>query len=124
VRYIEHGSLVDAQAAALVARAGAYIVPTTAIMYAMSEVGRAHNFPEAILGKTDQVIAGALEGLHHMRDGEAWALASRSCWWFVVNPSFVLQIDEFKAQRSSIPRDTVPSRTNVLPGMRKTWRTE
>jgi imidazolonepropionase-like amidohydrolase len=70
VRCIEHGSLVDAETAALVARAGAYIVPTMAIMYAMSEFGRAHNLPEAILAKTDEVIAGALEGLHHMRDAQ------------------------------------------------------
>jgi imidazolonepropionase-like amidohydrolase len=67
VRCIEHGTLIDDDTAAFVARSGAYIVPTMSVLFALSEEGRQHNLPTMILGKIDEVIGSALEGMERMR---------------------------------------------------------
>lgn len=67
VRCIEHGTLIDAETAAFVAEAGAYVVPTMAIMHALAEHGCRHNLPAAIMAKVDEVSGSTLEGLNHMR---------------------------------------------------------
>ena len=47
VRTIEHGNLIDRQAAELMARKGAYLVPTLVTYTALDEFGRKLGFPEA-----------------------------------------------------------------------------
>jgi len=46
VRSIEHGTMIDDEGAALVAAAGAFVVPTLVTIFAMLEEGRAHGLPE------------------------------------------------------------------------------
>lgn len=67
VRCIEHGTLIDAETAAFVAQAGAFIVPTMAILFSLAEHGRRHNLPHNILAKVDEVQREALSGLDRMR---------------------------------------------------------
>ena len=47
VRSIEHGNLIDRPTAELMARKGAYLVPTLVTYYALDEFGRKLGFPEA-----------------------------------------------------------------------------
>jgi len=70
VRCIEHGTLIDDDTASLVARAGAYVVPTLAILFATAEYGRQNNLPEHMRAKIDQVVGGAIEGLQRMRKAQ------------------------------------------------------
>lgn len=70
VRCIEHGTLIDEETAAVVAKAGAYIVPTLSVFFALAQEGRQHNLPATTLEKLDEVIAGALQGLERMRKAQ------------------------------------------------------
>jgi imidazolonepropionase-like amidohydrolase len=63
VRSIEHGNLIDAESAELMARRGAFLVPTLVTYERISEVGRALRFPEASLRKLHDVIAAGLTSL-------------------------------------------------------------
>ena len=56
VRSIEHGNLIDATAAGVMAEHGAYLVPTLVIYDQVAQFGRALNFPEASLAKLDAVL--------------------------------------------------------------------
>jgi imidazolonepropionase-like amidohydrolase len=70
VRCIEHGTLIDDATASFVARAGAYVVPTLAILFATAEYGRQNDLPEHMRAKIDLVVGGALEGLQRMRNAQ------------------------------------------------------
>lgn len=63
VHSIEHGNLMDDQAAALVAQAGAVVVPTLVTYQAMDDIGRQHGFPEANLAKNAVVLESGLASL-------------------------------------------------------------
>jgi len=66
VRSIEHGTLIDRETAELVARSGAYVVPTMAVIFALMDDGpRLH---EASLQKLRKVQERALQGLKIMKD--------------------------------------------------------
>lgn len=67
VRCIEHGTLIDDETARFVADAGAYIVPTMSVIFAMSQEGEKHGLPTVVLGKIKEVIGSALEGMERMR---------------------------------------------------------
>ena len=67
VRCIEHGTLIDDETAAFVAQAGAYVVPTMAIIFSMAEHGRAHNLPANIIAKTNAVLGQAMASLDTLR---------------------------------------------------------
>lgn len=56
VRTIEHGNLVDAEAAALVRDHNAFIVPTLATYYAMQKEGSAFGMDARALAKNEQVL--------------------------------------------------------------------
>ena len=56
VRTIEHGNFLDEDAAAMMARAGTYLVPTLVIYREMAEHGRERGFSEASLQKCDYVM--------------------------------------------------------------------
>ena len=56
VRSIEHGNLIDATAAGVMAEHAAYLVPTLVIYDQVAQFGRALNFPEASLAKLEAVL--------------------------------------------------------------------
>ena len=56
VRSIEHGNLLDAGAATVMAEHGTYLVPTLVIYDQVAQHGRALNFPAASLAKLDAVL--------------------------------------------------------------------
>ncbi len=56
VRTIEHGNLIDAPTAELMASQGTYLVPTLVTYFAIEELGKALNFPETSLRKVRDVL--------------------------------------------------------------------
>ncbi len=68
VRSIEHGSFMDADAAEAVAKAGAYVVPTMATVWALVEDGALQGLPEASQVKARALSEGVLRGLRVMRE--------------------------------------------------------
>lgn len=67
VRTIEHGNLIDDQAAAVMAEHGAYAVPTLVIYDAMSKVGRETGVPEPALVKNEVVRLQGLKALEILK---------------------------------------------------------
>lgn len=63
VRTIEHGNLIDAETAARMREAGAYLVPTLVTYFAIDEMGRALGFPERSLAKVKDVLDAGLASL-------------------------------------------------------------
>ena len=63
VRSIEHGNLIDAEAAALCAEKGAYVVPTLATYDALDRHGEELGFPAVSLAKLQDVRAAGLRSL-------------------------------------------------------------
>ena len=63
VRSIEHGNLIDDDAAAVMARDGCYLVPTLVIYDQVAERGRALNFPAASLAKLNDVLDAGLASI-------------------------------------------------------------
>lgn len=67
VRSIEHGTLIDGDTAAFVAKKSAYIVPTMAVIFALTEDGPAKGVPEVSMKKLLKLNERALEGLQIMK---------------------------------------------------------
>lgn len=67
VRTIEHGTLIDDDTARYVAEKGAYIVPTMATIFALTEAGRTLGFPPASQEKMEFAFRSALSGMDAMR---------------------------------------------------------
>lgn len=67
VRVIEHGTLIDAPTAAHVAKLGAYIVPTLAVIFDFKDRGASLGLPEHAQEKIKGVHAAAIESLGIMR---------------------------------------------------------
>lgn len=67
VRVIEHGTLIDAETAAYVAERGAYVVPTMAVIFAVTELGKQLGFPKVSQDKMVMAYEGALQGMEFMR---------------------------------------------------------
>ncbi len=67
VRSIEHGNLIDAQTAAIVAEQGAFVVPTLCTYDALSKYGPALGFPKVSLDKLDSVRGAGLAALDLLR---------------------------------------------------------
>ena len=67
VRVIEHGTLIDAATAALVAERGVFVVPTMAIIFALVEMGQSLGFAPASLEKARYAYSQALRGMEVMR---------------------------------------------------------
>ena len=61
VRTIEHGNLVDADTARLMAAKGAYAVPTLITYDALAKHGPALGFPEESIDKIDDVRKAGLQ---------------------------------------------------------------
>lgn len=67
VRSIEHGNLIDAETAAVVAQRGAYVVPTLVTYEALAEHGAALGMPAVSLGKLEDVRGAGLGSLEILR---------------------------------------------------------
>lgn len=63
VHSIEHGNLLDAETAAVMAEAGTVMVPTLSTYYAMDEIGRQLGMPERNLAKNVRVLEAGLTSL-------------------------------------------------------------
>jgi len=67
VRSIEHGTMIDEETAAFVAKKGAYVVPTMAVLFALMEDGPQKGVPEVSMKKLLKVHEYALKGLEIMK---------------------------------------------------------
>jgi imidazolonepropionase-like amidohydrolase len=67
VRSIEHGTLIDDDAARFVADRGAFIVPTMVIIFAIVELGKTLGFPPQSQEKAEFAFKEALSGMEKMR---------------------------------------------------------
>jgi imidazolonepropionase-like amidohydrolase len=67
VRSIEHGTLIDEETAAFVAKKGAYVVPTLSVCFALMEDGPRIGLPETSRQKLLKVHERALSGLEVMK---------------------------------------------------------
>lgn len=67
VRSIEHASLIDQEAAEMVAAKGAFVVPTLATIWALLDDGAKLGLPPVSQEKLRQVSGGVLQGLQVMR---------------------------------------------------------
>jgi imidazolonepropionase-like amidohydrolase len=65
VRCIEHGNLIDAEAARAIKKAGAYLVPTMVTYEAIWREGKNYGIPEHQLAKINQARERSVEGLTH-----------------------------------------------------------
>ena len=63
VRSIEHGNLIDAETARLMASRQAFLVPTLVTYFAMDEMGRQLGFPAVSLRKVKDVLDAGLASL-------------------------------------------------------------
>ena len=63
VRSIEHGNLIDADTAVLMASRGAFLVPTLSTYEALTRDGEKLGFPAASIAKIESVRAAGLRGL-------------------------------------------------------------
>src|SRR3984957_1375847 len=68
VRTIEHGNLIDAPTAQLMAERGTYLVPTLVAYQKLYEEGREHGLPQVSLDKLDQVLGVGLDSLRLARE--------------------------------------------------------
>jgi imidazolonepropionase-like amidohydrolase len=67
VRCIEHGHFIDDETAAYVVERGAYVVPTLAVIYAMSDIRDELGISDEMLEKLDYHAKEAYGGLERMR---------------------------------------------------------
>ncbi len=63
VRSIEHGNLIDAESAAVMAQHRCYLVPTLVIYDQVAQVGRQLNFPAESLAKLDTVLGAGFAAI-------------------------------------------------------------
>ncbi len=68
VRTIEHGNLIDAETARLMAERGAFLVPTLVTYYAIDELGRSLGFPAESQRKVRDVLDAGLRSLEIARE--------------------------------------------------------
>jgi len=67
VRVIEHGTLIDDDTARFVAERKAFVVPTMAVIAALTELGKTIGFPPKSQAKMDFISREAMSGLQSMR---------------------------------------------------------
>ena len=65
VRSIEHGNLIDEETARLIARSGAYLVPTLVTYEALSEEGDAYRVPENVIRKINEAKELGIQALRY-----------------------------------------------------------
>ena len=67
IRSIEHGNLLDAEAARIMAEHGAFLVPTLATYDALYRNGAKLGWSDAMMAKLDLVRAQSLDAIRHAR---------------------------------------------------------
>lgn len=67
VRSIEHGNLIDAETAALMAGAGAFLVPTLVTYEALHREGKQWGLPQVSIDKIEGVREAGLHSLEHAK---------------------------------------------------------
>lgn len=99
VRSIEHATLVDDEAAAIVASKQAFAIPTMATIFALSEEGEALGLPAASLEKLRRVTDQSLESLNILkRAGVKMGLGTD-----LLGPQHVRQSTEFTLRARVLP---------------------
>lgn len=99
VRSIEHATLVDDEAAAIVASKQAFAIPTMATIFALSEEGEALGLPAASLEKLRRVTDQSLESLNILkRAGVKMGLGTD-----LLGPQHVRQSTEFTLRAQVLP---------------------
>ncbi|WP_417624311.1 amidohydrolase family protein [Paremcibacter congregatus] len=63
VRTIEHGNLIDEEAAGLMAEKGVYLVPTLVTYEAIAQHGKTHAAPESMLAKLQEVREAGVQAI-------------------------------------------------------------
>jgi imidazolonepropionase-like amidohydrolase len=110
VRTIEHGNLVDDETAALMARHGAYAVPTLVTYEALASEGADYGLPADSVAKIATVRTAGLKSLEiFKRAGVKMGYGSD-----LLGPSQRLQSDEFRLRAEVLePREVIRSATTV-----------
>jgi imidazolonepropionase-like amidohydrolase len=99
VRSIEHATLVDREAAEIVAARGSFAVPTMATIFALAEEGEQLGLPTVSLEKLRRVSDKALESLHILRS----AGVKMGFGTDLFGPQHVRQCTEFTLRAQALP---------------------
>lgn len=110
VRTIEHGNLVDAETARLMAQSQAFVVPTLVTYEALASEGGDFGLPPESVAKISQVRDAGLRSLEIYRDaGVKMGYGSD-----LLGPSQRLQSDEFRLRAEVLgPQAVIASATRV-----------
>jgi imidazolonepropionase-like amidohydrolase len=110
VRTIEHGNLVDASAARLMAELGAYAVPTLATYEALAKEGADFGLPEESIAKIETVRGAGLRSLAIFKE----AGVKMGFGTDLLGPSQRLQSEEFRIRADVLsPREVIESATTI-----------
>ncbi|ARP79607.1 peptidase M38 [Bordetella genomosp. 8] len=110
VRTIEHGNLIDEDAAAVMATHGAYVVPTLVTYEALANEGADYGLPPDSVAKIATVRTAGLKSLEiYKRAGVKMGYGSD-----LLGPSQRLQSDEFRLRTQVLtPHEVIQSATSV-----------
>jgi imidazolonepropionase-like amidohydrolase len=110
VRTIEHGNLIDAATAKLMAERDAFLVPTLVTYYVIDEIGAALGFPAASQRKVRDVLDAGLSSLELAREaGVAIGFGTD-----LLGETHDQQSREFRIRREVLPAmDVLQSATTV-----------
>ena len=110
MRTIEHGNLVDAPTAALMAQSGAYVVPTLVTYDALATEGERYGLPKESVAKVASVREAGLRSLEIYKSaGVKMGFGSD-----LLGESQRLQSDEFRLRAEVIsPAEAIASATVV-----------
>ncbi|HTK00272.1 MAG TPA: amidohydrolase family protein [Bordetella sp.] len=110
VRTIEHGNLIDDDAAAVMATHGAYVVPTLVTYEALANEGADYGLPPDSVAKIATVRTAGLHSLEiYKRAGVKMGYGSD-----LLGPSQRLQSDEFRLRAQVLtPHEVIQSATSV-----------
>ncbi|MBM3573819.1 MAG: amidohydrolase family protein, partial [Alphaproteobacteria bacterium] len=110
VRTIEHGNLIDKPTAELMARKGAYLVPTLATYDALHRMGRQAGFPEESMRKLEDVRSQGLTALKIARA----ARVKMGYGTDLLGEMHVFQSDEFTLRAQVLPvAEVIRSATSI-----------
>jgi len=114
VRCIEHGTLIDADTAALVAERGAYVVPTLITLKALLDMSRQPGFAAQTRDKVDEVWRQAVQGLDLMRTAGVKVVFGSD----LLGETYTRQCEEFTLRREVFtPLEILRQATSVAADM-------
>jgi len=110
VRTIEHGNLIDARVAGIMAEMGAYVVPTLVTYEALANEGASYGLPEDSVVKIATVRTAGLESLEiYKKAGVKMGYGSD-----LLGPSQRLQSDEFRIRAEVLSnQEVIQSATTI-----------